>query len=140
MSKNNGGPAFPQPSEHIYAEHESGGMTLLDYFAAQAMQGMIKNPQPATAIADLAYDQATAMLAERERRIEGALQTEPILDLDVISMAPAAHEQTLVVLQSRDALPWQGSIQLPKNLTRDIDRAVNIVIFGSRKERTSVYD
>jgi len=34
MSKNTGGPAFPRPN---CGEH---GMTLRDYFAAKAMQGM----------------------------------------------------------------------------------------------------
>jgi hypothetical protein len=37
-AKNDGGPAFPIPSdEHL-------GMTLRDYFAAKAMQGLMANP------------------------------------------------------------------------------------------------
>lgn len=40
MSVNNGGPAFPR--DHAHDGHN--GMTLRDYFAAKAMQGMLANP------------------------------------------------------------------------------------------------
>ncbi len=49
------------------------GMTLLDYFAAKAMQGMIADPghDPDdywNATAKLAYGMGAAMLAEKARR------------------------------------------------------------------------
>ena len=52
------------------------GMTLLDYFAGQALIGSIASSNPTLDIgfADLAewsYGQAAAMLAERDRRMEG---------------------------------------------------------------------
>ena len=72
MSKNTGGPAFPT-REDGYLET---GMTLRDYFAAKAMQGIMvmiaggKHKVPAeTAMAEVskqAYQQADAMLSARE--------------------------------------------------------------------------
>ena len=44
MTHNTGGPAFPRPhSEPPHYAQE--GMTLRDYFAAKAMQGMLANPK-----------------------------------------------------------------------------------------------
>lgn len=65
---NNGGPAFPVPDASAWQGH---GMTLRDYFAAKAMQGMSANPEmsgtsPKT-IADIAYEWADAMLKAREQ-------------------------------------------------------------------------
>jgi hypothetical protein len=39
--KNTGGPAFPQQDDASGSE----GMTLRDYFAAKAMQGLLANPK-----------------------------------------------------------------------------------------------
>ena len=74
---NDGGPAFPRDERHI----GHNGMTLRDYFAAKAMQGMLANPGgPIQAndrcgwglvnctyaqVADEAYAMADAMLATR---------------------------------------------------------------------------
>jgi len=81
MSKNNGGPAFPSSGiicdDGILYE----GMTLRDYFAAKAMQGIYAcpvqlyradgtpMPDPLTSadIAKMAYEEADVMLAEREK-------------------------------------------------------------------------
>jgi hypothetical protein len=73
---NTGGPAFP--SSEWDAEYQrrfdTDGMTLRDYFAAKAMQGMLANPQqdyaPLTtkaqeAIVSGAYEVADAMLSAR---------------------------------------------------------------------------
>ena len=89
MSKNNGGPAFPNglgytrdKKGNIYPNEEEG-MTLRDYFAAKAMQGIYAcpvqlyradgtpMPDPLTSadIAKMAYEEADAMLAEREKDI-----------------------------------------------------------------------
>lgn len=64
MSKHidNSGTAFP---------YEDGGMTLRDYFAAKAMQGMLANHHPYQAsdekmFARDAYVMADAMLEARE--------------------------------------------------------------------------
>lgn len=80
MSKqNNGGPAFPVSTGDTTVGHQDGiqtwqfpGMTLRDYFAAKAMQGVFTNPIEATAqgkgyIAKHAYAMADAMLAERAK-------------------------------------------------------------------------
>ena len=75
MSKiKTGGPAFPHSI--IYANNESQfevkqGLSLRDYFAAKAMQGLLA-ADPDTRwddydCAKYAYAQADAMLAERER-------------------------------------------------------------------------
>lgn len=71
-----GGPAFPHdqihdqmtPFRHLDAQP---GMTLRDYFAAKAMQGMCADPSFAPTrygdIADRAYLLADAMIAERAK-------------------------------------------------------------------------
>lgn len=44
--KNTGGPAFPVQSVYIEdQETNSHGMTLRDYFAAKALQGLLANPK-----------------------------------------------------------------------------------------------
>lgn len=44
------------------------GMTLRDYFAAKAVEGMAKHNNNAESTAKAAYQLADAMLTERERR------------------------------------------------------------------------
>ena len=78
MSKDNGGPAFPvaevfDERRVEVTQYGSAGMTLRDYFAAKAMQGMlyerIKIEGDAT-VSNLArdcYRMADAMLAERAK-------------------------------------------------------------------------
>ena len=71
--KNNGGPAFPQaPDGH--PDNKKPGMSLRDYFAAAALQGLAsacdesgtwQAADPSTAKA--AYELADAMLAERDK-------------------------------------------------------------------------
>lgn len=78
MSKDNGGPAFPRDGYQIedeYGRKETiqgkSGMTLRDYFAAKAMQGMIASygylRSEVDVIAESAYDCADAMLKERAK-------------------------------------------------------------------------
>ena len=70
MSKNNGGPAFPVSKDVVYPQ--LNGMSLRDWFAGQALLSMrawspgdvLMDP---TARAVWAYEQADAMLAEREK-------------------------------------------------------------------------
>ena len=65
---NTGGPAFPSQREHTTKE----GMTLRDYFAAKALQGMLaENGGGALAndkLADYAYNIADEMLRAREAK------------------------------------------------------------------------
>jgi hypothetical protein len=62
---NTGGPAFPVPLD---AFDDREGMTLRDYFAAKAMQGMLACPGSIRVDDDasLAYKMADAMLKARE--------------------------------------------------------------------------
>lgn len=76
---NDGGPAFPC---HMQQHHDGlAGMTLLDYFAGQALAGIMANADFLVSarengkgasldivIASNAYDMAAAMLAAREAR------------------------------------------------------------------------
>jgi hypothetical protein len=66
-------PAFPQPNQMHPGnpDAESGpGMTLLDYFAGQALTTMnIGNPADILFVAQISYDAAEAMLAERAKRM-----------------------------------------------------------------------
>ena len=83
-----GGPAFPQPcTDQGYAANTpydmaGGGMSLCDYFAAKAMQGVLANSEvekfrqsldedipeekQIEAIATTSYEIADAMIAARE--------------------------------------------------------------------------
>ena len=72
---NTGGPAFP--TEHTDTSGLYDGMTLRDYFAAKAMQGMLshhgavqnkKQAENDVAGAARAYAIADAMLAAREQK------------------------------------------------------------------------
>jgi hypothetical protein len=61
---NDGGAAFP-------VMYVSEGMTLRDYFAGQALAGALADPNfnmPPAQLAELAYMEADAMLAARERK------------------------------------------------------------------------
>jgi hypothetical protein len=68
--KDTGGPAFP--AHHFDLAENEHGMTLRDYFAAMAMQGLLSARNPMlTKIADIvegAYAMADAMLAERHKQ------------------------------------------------------------------------
>jgi hypothetical protein len=52
MTTNTGGPAFPgtQYANGIQPSGFSQGMTLRDYFAAKALQGLLSNPKLANEI------------------------------------------------------------------------------------------
>ena len=67
---NNGGPAFPQTDSRVVAAlsiANSQGMTLRDYFAAKAMQGLTTNSTNPKEIAQAAYIVADAMLEARKK-------------------------------------------------------------------------
>lgn len=80
---NDGGPAFPATSpvvDHV-KYGELFGMSLRDWFAGMAMQGIASIPstsqydyksQPLDKYASLAYQYADAMLAERNKGERGA--------------------------------------------------------------------
>ena len=63
MSKNDGGPAFP--SSIVDDSLHVPGMTLRDYFAAKAMQGLMQYAYTHADRASVAYKVADAMLKER---------------------------------------------------------------------------
>jgi len=76
MTKNTGGPAFPHIAQN-YSDVRQDGMTLRDYFAAKAMQGLLSNPKLANEILknggaqsgwieDSAWAFADAMLKAKE--------------------------------------------------------------------------
>jgi len=67
MSKNNGGPAFPGLHPSKECTYKDSGMTLRDYFAAKAMQGLLQYAYAHADRASVAYKVADAMLAEREK-------------------------------------------------------------------------
>ena len=66
MSNNTGGPAFP--AHHCDLAEGEHGMTLRDWFAAKAMQGMLSGKLINTKTAVIAQDcyaMADAMLKQR---------------------------------------------------------------------------
>jgi hypothetical protein len=76
---NDGGPAFPAtcssdgiPLAVSYPESQVSGMTLRDYFAGQALMGILNNAgcfanMKDSDVAENAYHAADAMLAAREK-------------------------------------------------------------------------
>ena len=73
MNTNTGGPAFPFEyfDEQLQRARVMHGMTLRDYFAAKAMQGLLAGLTPTTVwsqdeVAETAYNVADAMLRARE--------------------------------------------------------------------------
>lgn len=72
MSDKTGGPAFPALpiSRELNGElvYQAEGVTIRDYFAAKAMQGIQSRVNwSIESIADLAYKQADEMLKAREQ-------------------------------------------------------------------------
>ena len=70
-----GGPAFPTDSEHQSGPNtwHYEGMTLWDYYAAAALQGLIATGSHDCTFcvyANAAARQADAMLAERAKRVK----------------------------------------------------------------------
>lgn len=69
-AQNNGGPAFPCEWDYINSSRAAAnGMTLRDYFAAKAMQGMILLRSYSGTAAQMAvesYAMADAMLEARK--------------------------------------------------------------------------
>jgi hypothetical protein len=74
MSNNTGGPAFPSPGVVLHSGNQQGayeGMTLRDYFAAKAMQGILASGNLPKSVqydelASVAYKMADAMLKARQ--------------------------------------------------------------------------
>jgi len=73
---NDGGPAFPRPHSSDSADRAYGrcnqelaqpGMSLRDWFAGQALVGLLSDGASAKVAACSAYAAADAMLAQRER-------------------------------------------------------------------------
>ncbi len=64
--KDYGGPAFPQPGA---TQRKSGGMSLRDWFAGQALMGVLANRGHSTPewLAKTSYEVADAMIKERSR-------------------------------------------------------------------------
>lgn len=65
-----GGPAFPTKNYAAIqplAEGYSEGMSLRDWFAGKAMQGLMDAAMPMPEIAQAAYQMADAMLKERDK-------------------------------------------------------------------------
>lgn len=70
MPKEDGGPAFPRIWDDDTVEVDSPGMTLRDWFAGMAMQGLIADPKyfsyrERTSMD--AYGYADAMIQERKK-------------------------------------------------------------------------
>ena len=68
---NTGGPAFPDGSTNEWGNANNSGMTLRDYFAAKAMQGLLLDDNGDFSdrdwLAEKAYAFADAMLKVRDK-------------------------------------------------------------------------
>lgn len=75
MSKpNDGGPAFPRPANPPY-NSSANGMSLRDWFAGQALAGIMANARLVTVLAEskqdpasCAFEMAEFMMEERSKR------------------------------------------------------------------------
>lgn len=87
---NDGGPAFPRPASSF--SYPLDGMSLRDYFAAQALTGIVgchANQQPMSdEAAAKAYAVADAMLTCREEVREVRKKTAPTKSVAVLVRAP----------------------------------------------------
>jgi len=68
-------PAFPRPHSQHKTVEEQDGMSLLEYYAGQALVGIISNSSRAVSIsretektASICFDYAEAMIKEAEKR------------------------------------------------------------------------
>ena len=73
MSDDTGGSAFPFPSDAGSGEPGELGMTLRDYFAAKAMQGLLASgdqhdASTSSVLSEDAYKIADAMLKVRNKK------------------------------------------------------------------------
>jgi hypothetical protein len=72
MAKDDGGPAFPRVGEGFgNSLYDAPGMSLRDWFAGQALVGLVVNDETTSVHCPLsarAYEIADAMLAAREGR------------------------------------------------------------------------
>lgn len=71
-NKDDGGQVFPQQQwdydgQNNVLQYQALGMTLRDYFAAQAMTAFICANEPQGAIPGWAYEMADAMLEARKK-------------------------------------------------------------------------
>jgi hypothetical protein len=66
MDKETGGSAFPFEMAADFDGVRYKGMTLRDYFAAKAMQGLMDAAMPMPEIAQAAYQMADDMLEARK--------------------------------------------------------------------------
>jgi hypothetical protein len=68
MRKASGGPVYPQTAD---VEIGGEGLSLRDYFAGLALQGILANGRGgfAPTMAEVAYDHADAMIAERQQSL-----------------------------------------------------------------------
>ncbi|MCB7128180.1 MAG: hypothetical protein J3T61_01415 [Candidatus Brocadiales bacterium] len=74
MTKDTGGPAFSRPAtiikrgEITVTDIGAEGMTLLDYYAGEAMKEIQRREPDAHRVAVLAYEQAEEMVKEKRKR------------------------------------------------------------------------
>jgi len=72
MPTDNGGPAFPRPVSNTSVEYPAQqGMELLDWFAGQALAGLLANSEldgDFNGFATDSYRYAESMIAEKRRR------------------------------------------------------------------------
>ena len=111
---NTGGPAFPQHGwskdpQVLERMRNQGGMTLLDWFAGQALAGVIADPAGsgcAEGNAWEAYQIATAMLAEKARR-EAVVKESSTTDHspDAGKMIPDPFAEDALRQLASDVLP-----------------------------------
>ena len=66
QQKPTGGQAFPRSAREGVPGNEWKGMTLRDYFAGQALIGLVTLTGPAKQIAEMTYEFADAMIAARD--------------------------------------------------------------------------
>lgn len=66
MAKNDGGPAFPCPIE----DATQCGMSLRDWFAGMALQGIVIHAHYIDDMAKTSYEVADAMIAERDKEAD----------------------------------------------------------------------
>ena len=105
---NTGGPAFPvQDTVYPNGQVQNGtyGMTLLDWYAGQALAGLMASQiggGPDDSYANSAYDLASAMLAEKARReavVKQSSTTDHSPDAGKMAEIQAANRELVKALE-----------------------------------------
>ena len=105
---NTGGPAFPVPDSHHangQVQYGTNGMTLRQWYAGMALQGLCANPELTSAEgkAQSAFQKADDMLREEADHSEDKLGKDHSTNAGKVAKLEASNRELLEALKSCEA-------------------------------------